>query len=187
MRRLVPALAVTVLIAGACGDRFETDAGPNPDAVVHLRGPAVGTTIQGDAVTLRVAASGVQIVKADGDTSGRTAHYHVFIDRPPVAPGEVIPVAPDVVHTAEAPIKLTGLTNGHHQIHVVLGDGIHQRLGRSVVHTSVHIEGSSAQKAEPEPSHDAGGDTSHDTGATTTVAPAEHDTGATTTVAPPAH
>ncbi len=179
MRRLALAFAVTVFVAGACGDQIETDAGPNPDAVVHLRGPAVGTTVEGDTVTLQVSATGVEIVKADGDTSGRTAHYHVFIDRSPVAPGEVIPVAPDVVHTAEAPIKLTGLTNGHHQIHVVLGDGSHHRLGRSVVHTSVHVEGSSAKKATPE--------TSHDTGATTTVAPTEHETGATTTVAPPAH
>ena len=149
MRRLGILLAVAGLVAGACGDKVDSDAGPNASAMVHLKSPAVGTVVHGDKVTLQVSASGVQIVKADGDTSGRTAHYHVFIDRTPVRPGSVVPVAPDIVHTAASPIVLTGLTTGHHQIFVVLGDGTHHRLGRSVVHTSVHVkDGAKPAKAE---------------------------------------
>jgi hypothetical protein len=149
MRRLGIALAVAALVAGACGDKTDTDAGPNPNAAVHLSGPAVGTTADGNVVTLRVSATGVRIVKADGDTSGRSAHYHVFVDRTPVPPGAVIPKAVDVIHTATAPIMLTGLTEGQHQIFVVLGDGAHHRLGRSVAHTSVHVKGPTLRVSGP--------------------------------------
>jgi hypothetical protein len=150
MKRLVSVLAVVGLfVAGACGDNKDPDAGPNPDAVVRLRGPATGTVVEGNVVTLRVSASGVKIVKADGDTSGMSAHYHVFIDRRPVAPGQVIPKARNVIHTATAPIVLTGLRPGHHQIYVVLGDGTHHRLGRSFAHTSVHMKGPSVQASAP--------------------------------------
>jgi hypothetical protein len=149
MRRLGIALAVAGLLAGACGDKIETDAGPNEAALVHISGPPVGTVVEGNVVTLKVSATGVRIVKADGDTSGRTAHYHVFIDRPPVAAGAVIPKARDIVHTAVAPIQLTGLTEGAHQISVVLGDGAHHRLGRSLVHTSIHVKGPTLQVSGP--------------------------------------
>ena len=168
MRRLAIALVLLALVGAACGDDADEDAGPNPAALVRLRAPATGTEVEGNVVTLDVSASGVEIVKADGDTSGRTAHYHVFIDRPPVAPGEAIPVgtAKDeahdgedadhaeealtpVVHTAVAPIVLTGLGIGHHQIYVVLGDGTHHRLGRSVAHTSVHVKGPSVDATAP--------------------------------------
>ena len=150
MRRLVIALALVGLLGAACGDTNNSyDEGPNPNAIVRLRGPESGTTVRGNTVTLRVAADGVRIVKADGNTSGDTAHYHVFIDQAPVAPGGLIPKTKDIVHTAEAPIVLTGLTEGLHQIYVVLGDGTHHRLGRTVVHTSVHVEGPSVRATAP--------------------------------------
>lgn len=113
----------------------------NPDAVVRLDGPEKGTVVHGNVVTLRVRAEGVRILKADGDESGQTGHFHVFVDRPPVAPGEVIPKAKDVIHTTESPIVVPGLDEGQHQIYVVLGDGTHHRMSRSVVHTSVNVEG----------------------------------------------
>lgn len=132
----------------ACGGT-DRNAGPNPDAVLRLDGPATGSIVRGDVVTLKVRAQGVRIVKPDGDTSGRTAHYHVFIDRTPVAPGAVIPKEPGIVHTATAPIVITGLAPGTHQLFVVLGDGTHHRLGRSVVHTSVHMKGPSIHVTGP--------------------------------------
>ena len=116
---------------------------------MRFDGPATGTIVRGDVVTLRVRAEGVRIVKADGDTSGRTAHYHVFIDRSPAAPGAVIPKAPNIIHTATAPIMITGLMPGAHQLFVVLGDGTHHRLGRAVVHTSVHVKGPSLKATAP--------------------------------------
>jgi hypothetical protein len=149
VRRTVVALALAGLVAGACGDNMDRNAGPNPDAVLRLRAPATGSVIRGNVVTLKVAAAGIRIVKADGDASGRTGHFHVFIDRKPVAPGQVIPKAPNIIHTAVTPIMLTGLSIGHHQIFVVLGDGTHRRIGRSVVHTSVHVKGPSVRARAP--------------------------------------
>ncbi|HZN12768.1 MAG TPA: DUF4399 domain-containing protein [Acidimicrobiales bacterium] len=149
MRRLAIALAVAALVGTACGDKVDDDAGPNPNAALRLAGPATGTEVRGNVVMLRVSAIGVKIAKADGDTSGKTAHYHVFIDRPPVESGDVIPKAADIVHTAVAPIVLTGLAVGDHQIYVVLGDGTHRRLGRSFVHTSVHVKGPSIKVTGP--------------------------------------
>jgi hypothetical protein len=73
----------------------------------------------------------------------------VFVDRSPVAPGAVIPKEPGIIHTATAPIVVTGLAPGTHQLFVVLGDGAHHRLGRSVVHTSVHVKGPSLQVRGP--------------------------------------
>ena len=142
-------LLLAAVVGTACGDSTDEDAGPNPDAVLRLTAPKTGTTVQGNVVTLRVAAEGIRIVKADGDTSGGTGHFHVFIDTPPVKPGEVIPKNKNVIHTTESPIVLTGLEEGHRQIYVVLGDGTHHRLGRSVVHTSVHVEGPSVRATAP--------------------------------------
>jgi len=142
-------VACASLLLAACGDGNDMSAGPNPDAVLRLHGPATGTIVRGNVVTLRVVAEGVRIVKADGDTSGRTAHYHVFVDRTPVAPGAVIPKNANVIHTAVAPITLTGLAPGQHQLFVVLGDGTHHRLGRSMVHTSVHVKGPSVRVSGP--------------------------------------
>ncbi|MBA3653774.1 MAG: DUF4399 domain-containing protein [Actinobacteria bacterium] len=149
MKRLAIALLLTATAATACGNKSDRDAGPNPDAVLRLTGPATGTAVRGNVVSLRVAAQGVRIVKANGDTSGRTAHFHVFIDRNPTAPGGVIPKTGDIVHTATTPIVVTGLPEGHHQIYVVLGDGEHRRLGRAVVHTSVHVKGPTLNASAP--------------------------------------
>ena len=151
MRRLGTALAAVGLLAtAACGDVAQAeDTGPNPDANVRVLAPAKGSTVAGDTVTLRVAASGVRIVKPDGDVSGRTADYHVFVDRNPVAPGESIPKLPGITHTPVSPVLLTGLTPGLHQIFVVLGDGAHRRLGKAIAHTSVHVEGPTVQLSGP--------------------------------------
>ena len=179
-RVLFVAFAAVALIGTAC-NKTDTNAGPNPDAAIHLVAPPIGTIVKGDAVTLRLTPVNVHITKANGDTSGMSAHYHVFIDRPPVAPGQVIPKEPGIIHTADNPIRLTGLGIGTHQIFVVLGDGTHHRLGRSVVHTSVHVEGPSVRitgpstakvgepvvvrlKAEGVDIVKANGDTSGDTG-----------------------
>jgi hypothetical protein len=149
-RRLaVVALACASLLVAACGDTDDDSQGPNPNAVLRLNGPATGTTVRGNVVTTRVASDGVRIVKADGDTSGKSAHYHVFVDRTPVAPGAVIPKNANVIHTATAPIVITGLAPGFHQLFVVLGDGTHHRLGRAVVHTSVHVDGPAVRVSGP--------------------------------------
>jgi hypothetical protein len=148
-KTLAVATLLAALVLAACGDSNDKAAGPNPNATLRLRGPATGTIVRGNVVTLRVSAQGIHIVKADGDTSGMSGHFHVFVDRTPVQPGAVIPKAPNIIHTAVAPIVVTGLAPGTHQLFVVLGDGSHHRLGRALVHTSVHIKGPSLHVSGP--------------------------------------
>jgi len=91
-----------------------------------VRAIAPATAKVGEPVTLEVKTEGVGIVAANGDTSGRTGHLHVFIDRPPSAAGQPIPKDPTVIHTTEKKIALPAFTTpGEHTLWVVLGDGNH--------------------------------------------------------------
>ena len=88
----------------------------------------VEAKVEGDAAVLTMKVGGVTIVAADGDTSGDSGHFHVFIDREPVAEGETIPKEDGIVHSAENPIRVPGLSKGEHELTVVLGDGNHSRI-----------------------------------------------------------
>lgn len=88
----------------------------------------VETKVEGDTAVLTMKVGGVTIVAADGDTSGKSGHFHVFIDREPVKEGEPIAKEDGIVHSAENPIRVPGLTPGEHELTVVLGDGNHTRI-----------------------------------------------------------
>jgi hypothetical protein len=97
---------------------------------VDVKGPSIDATAPATAkagapVAMNVAVNGVNLVAADGDTSGKTGHLHVFIDRDPTAAGQPIPKEDDIVHTTETAITLPGMAAGEHTIWVVLGDGAH--------------------------------------------------------------
>jgi len=113
----------------------------------HQKSPTKG----GNSLTLGVKARGIEIRPADGDTSGRTGHYHVFVDREPVDIGEVIPQGPGIIHAAKAPVKVYGLTEGEHTFAVVLGDGAHRRIDTdSIVETTVEFLGPFVNATAPE-------------------------------------
>ena len=135
-----------LLLAGAttgCG-------GDNQEDVrLALTRPGPRVTVEGNVVDLDLSTSNIAIEKADGNRSGRSGHFHVFIDKDPVQPGEVIPVEPGIVHTHEDPIRIAGLTTGDHKITVVLGDGAHRRIGKSAVTTEVTVEGPSVTLTAP--------------------------------------
>ena len=88
----------------------------------------VETKVEGDTAVLTMKVGGVTIVAPNGDTSGSTGHFHVFIDREPVAEGKTIPKEDGIVHSADNPIRVTGLSPGEHELTVVLGDGNHNRI-----------------------------------------------------------
>jgi hypothetical protein len=98
-----------------------TVAGPSVDAT------APATLAAGQPLSIDVAVEGVELVKADGDTSGATGHLHAFVDRDPTRyAGQPIPAGdPAIIHTAAVPIVIPGLTAGEHTIWIVLGDGSH--------------------------------------------------------------
>jgi len=117
--------------------------------VLAIVAPAAGTEIRGNVVRLDITGSGITIVKADGDTSGRSGHYHVYIDREPGEPRALIPIEAGIIHTTDDPIVIPGLRVGPHRITVVYGDGAHRRLGFTEAATSFTVAGPSIQVPSP--------------------------------------
>ncbi|MGH2759370.1 MAG: hypothetical protein ACRDKJ_07360, partial [Actinomycetota bacterium] len=107
MRSMIRGLAVAfvlALLAAACAQE--------PEQSMEIADPP--DTVEGNVVSMEANVQGIEIVKADGDESGDSGHFHAFIDRRPVDVGEVIPKEAGVVHTADNPIKLYGLSVGDH-------------------------------------------------------------------------
>ncbi len=130
--RLLAAAAAMTLIVAACGDDDDeeaeervpttasTVAGPHVDALAPASVPA------NQAFGLDVRVSGIELVKADGDRSGRTGHLHLFVDREPTPARQPIPAGdPAIIHSATVPVAVPGLRPGQHTLFVVLGDGAH--------------------------------------------------------------
>jgi hypothetical protein len=144
-----PVTTTTASTTGPLAGQATTTAPAATGPSLSIIAPATGTAVKGNVVSLDVASTGLTIVKADGDTSGKTGHYHVFIDRDPVAPGAVIPVEAGVIHSADDPIVLTGLAVGTHRLSLIVGDGTHTRLGSMVAETTVDVEGPSVDASTP--------------------------------------
>ncbi|MCA1831700.1 MAG: DUF4399 domain-containing protein [Actinomycetota bacterium] len=123
---------ITVVIADEAGVR----ANELTDSVtVTTTGPATliataaARSVEGDPWPISVEVSGIEIVPANGDTSGVTGHLHFLIDAPLPAPGAPIPLdADNVVHTTETTVPLAGLEAGEHHVWIVVGDGSHRPL-----------------------------------------------------------
>lgn len=155
--RLAALCAAAMLVAGACAnstDEANTVATPPAGATaspgsVSVKLGNVPKTVEGNVVTMPVTVSGIQIVKPDGNTSGQTGHFHVFIDKeaPPV--GTVIPRERGIVHSFDNPIKLYGLKAGMHTFHLVLGDGTHKRITDVHEMVSVDVKGPSVTATAP--------------------------------------
>ena len=149
-------LAAGALVLVACGSPRSGASGapdaagrPTTTAAPLSFATAPPASVAGNVVSFELAARGVNIVPADGDTSGNSGHFHVFVDRQPPAPGEVIPKEAGIVHTADPHVTLAGLTVGPHVITVVLGDGAHHRLGGALLQADVTVNGPSVTATAP--------------------------------------
>jgi hypothetical protein len=140
---------VVAVVAAGCGDDDDGDDAAQSAPTVEIVSPTTATSVKGNVVTLDFEATGIEIVKADGDTSGETGHFHVFIDKEPVAAGATIDVAAGIVHSTDDPLKITGLTTGEHKLTVVLGNGVHQRIGTASDSVDVTVEGPSVDATAP--------------------------------------
>ncbi len=151
--RKMRAVALLLLFVGiACGkqsaDEPAATATTAPSPKIALG--TVASSVKGNVVSLPVSATGITIVKADGDTSGKTGHFHVFVDADPVAVGQTIVKQRGIVHSADSPVKVWGLKPGSHTFTVVLGDGAHKRLDVPATRTvTVNVEGPSVQGSAP--------------------------------------
>jgi hypothetical protein len=122
-------LAVLLTLA-ACSDndseQSEPTAPPRDDVTLEIISPRDGGTAP-LPIQLQVQSSGIQIAPASQEVTG-AAHYHAFIDREPVAEGEVIPSGEGIYHFTEDSIQVLRIDQGDHTIHVVLGDNQHRRI-----------------------------------------------------------
>lgn len=154
-RRPLPFLVLAgasllTLFATTCqnGETAITDGGAEGVSVA-ITSPEDGSSTKGNVVTLSLEANDIEIISADGDTSGETGHFHIFVDQVPVGPGEVIPEGDAVIHTTETEVVIAGLRPGLHTFVVVLGDGTHTRIGSFADEVSVSVEGPSVTATAP--------------------------------------
>ena len=131
------------------GGSAADDDKKSDDATVKITKPGPGVRVKGNVISLHLESSGVEIKKADRANAASNAHYHVYVDKSPVGPGEVIPRAADIIHSSAKVIRVTGLTVGEHTLTVVLGDGAHKRIGSAEAKTTVNVEGPSVDAIAP--------------------------------------
>jgi hypothetical protein len=142
--RVLVLVALLAMLGAACASETDTGDDTGDDEELSLALGSVPDGVLGNVVTLPVTIKGVEIVKPDGDTSGDTGHFHVFVDGDPAAVGDTIPRERGVVHSADNPIKVWGLRPGEHEFTVVVGDGTHKRIHEELEDSvTVDVEGPS--------------------------------------------
>ena len=147
---VVVAMTVTAAVPAACGgddSAAQARALRRETAGEKLKiekpkekgGGAAAGAPAGNVVELKLSGAGLEIVEPDGDTSGRTGHYVVFVNKDPVPFGARIPEERDVIETEESSVTVTGLTAGAHKVTLVLADGAHRRIGTTSADTSLTV------------------------------------------------
>jgi len=155
-RRWVVAVVVAaVTVVPACGGDDSAAAAKSlrrdgAGEKLKVEGVPEDGRLAGNVVELELSGAGVEIVEPDGDTSGRTGHYVVFVDREPVAFGARIPEERDVVESSEGKVTLAGFTAGSHTASVVLADGAHRRIGRKVAEADFTVTGPTVRASAPD-------------------------------------
>lgn len=147
---LIACVLLTGSIACASNDDGDTNGDAAEMAGMSMSLGDVESSVEGNTVLIPVDIEGFDIVAADGDTSGDTGHFHVFVDREPVEVGETMPVERGIVHSPDNPILVVGLEPGEHELTVVVGDGTHKRVhGDLEESVTVDVEGPSVLGGAP--------------------------------------
>ena len=111
-----------------------TACGPSKAPVTPARGARIVEPAEGATVTLpftiRLEATGVKVVPADGAQTPGEGHHHLFFDVSPTPGDAVVPKSADIVHLGSGASEFTveTLTPGPHRIIAVLADGAHVPL-----------------------------------------------------------
>ena len=141
LRRPRPALAVLAAAlafgALACGGGTGDSAGPatataltvaptgSPGPItLEIVSPAEGATVT-NPFTLKVQATGIQIA-ASSQGVPSAAHFDAFLDKDPVAEGQLVPSGSGIFHFTDS-VELRA-ASGKHTVTVVLSDNDHLRL-----------------------------------------------------------
>jgi plastocyanin len=120
---------LAVLLSGCAAGA--SAALPNTDIAAFRTDPTVSVAlaaISGGDVTVKLSATNFKPIPAEQATNPHVygeGHFHLFVDVPPTAPGEVIPKTKGIYHTAETLFTIPGLGSGRHHLWVVLGYSDH--------------------------------------------------------------
>lgn len=120
---------VAVLDDGA-GNRLSS---ASASLSVTVDGPAVTARVVGEVKRnttfgLSVTTYGVTVADIPSDTSGKTAHYFVLVDRPMPKPGTVLAAGHGLIETTGSLVPIPPLSAGAHTLRVVLVDGAARTL-----------------------------------------------------------
>jgi hypothetical protein len=135
------------LLAPACGGDAppaQADAPPAepaqavaPAVTVTILEPAEGAEVQGPNVTVRLTASGIEIVPA-GELRDGTGHHHLYLDADLTAASVPVPTIPgQIVHlgTGDSEFTFENVAPGVHRLIAVVADGLHIPIQPWVVDT----------------------------------------------------
>ena len=127
MRRVLTLAAMALLLA-ACSTE---SALPNTDIRPFKSDPTVslaqGAIVGGD-VPIKISVTNFKPVDPATATNKHLygeGHFHLFLDVPPTAPGEVVPRTTGIYHTFATDFTLPNVPNGKHHLYVVLGFSDH--------------------------------------------------------------
>jgi plastocyanin len=129
LRRVLLLGALAVVLSGCAAGA--SAALPNTDIGAFRTDPTVSVAlaaITGGDVTVRLSATNFKVIPPEQATNPHVygeGHFHLFVDVPPTAPGEVIPKTKGIYHTAATVFMIPGLGSGRHHVWVVLGFSDH--------------------------------------------------------------
>lgn len=120
----------TAILADGTNTRVNA---PAAQVAVTVDGPSVvadlqGATAAGTPFNLTLSSYGVTINDIASDTSGRTAHYNVLIDRGMPQAGVIPTPGPGLIDTTGSLVQIPPLSAGTHVIWVVLVNGAGRTL-----------------------------------------------------------
>jgi hypothetical protein len=96
--------------------------------------PKDGDTVAKE-FTAKFKVDGMKVAPA-GDMSPGSGHFHVLIDTPVIAKGQVIPTDDKHMHFGKAQMEAKmKLTPGKHTLTLLLADGAHRSYGEEMSHT----------------------------------------------------
>lgn len=116
---------IVAVLADGSGNRLSS---ASASLSVTVDGPAVTARVVGQVrantqFSLAVTSYGVTVADIPADTSGKTAHYVILIDRPMPKPGTTLAAGRDAIETTGSLVAIPGLSAGTHTLRVVLVNG----------------------------------------------------------------
>ena len=116
---------LVAVLANGAGNRLSS---ASASLSVTVDGPAVTARVVGQVkantqFSLSITSYGVTVADIPSDTSGRTAHYMILIDRAMPKPGTVLSAGRDAIGTTGSLVAIPPLSTGTHTLWVVLVNG----------------------------------------------------------------